>query len=76
MGNSDHGTTSVRVGGDDGNGGGLTVGVLGRRHVEARQVVVAHVLLTEIGILLPSNKRQHRTLHNQEDVLPYVLLAR
>ena len=26
----------------------------------------------EIGILLPDNQRQHRTLHIQEDVLPYV----
>ena len=27
----------------------------------------------EIGILLPNNQRQHRTLHIQEDVLPYAL---
>ena len=27
----------------------------------------------EIGILLPNNQRQHRTLHIQKDVLPYVL---
>ena len=27
----------------------------------------------EIGILLPTNQRQHRTLHIQEDVLPYAL---
>ena len=25
----------------------------------------------EIGILLPNNQRQHRTLHIQKDVLPY-----
>ena len=27
----------------------------------------------EIGILLSNNQRQHRTLHIQEDVLPYAL---
>jgi len=27
----------------------------------------------EIGILLPNNQRQHRTLHLQKDVLPYAL---
>ena len=27
----------------------------------------------EIGILLPNNRRRHRTLHIQKDVLPYVL---
>jgi len=27
----------------------------------------------DIGILLPNNQRQHRTLHIQEDVLPYAL---
>jgi hypothetical protein len=27
----------------------------------------------KIGILLPNNQRQHRTLHIQEDVLPYAL---
>ena len=26
-----------------------------------------------IGILLPNNLRQHRTLHSQKDVLPYAL---
>ena len=26
-----------------------------------------------IGISLPNNQRQHRTLHIQEDVLPYAL---
>jgi len=26
-----------------------------------------------IGILLPNNQRQHRTLHIQKDVLPYAL---
>ena len=26
---------------------------------------------TEIGILVPSNQRQHRTLHMRKDVLPY-----
>jgi len=30
-------------------------------------------LQREIGILLPNNKRQHRTLHIQEDVLPCAL---
>ena len=27
----------------------------------------------EIGILLPNNQHQHRTLHIQKDVLPYAL---
>jgi len=27
-------------------------------------------LAREIGILLPNNQRQHRTLHIQKDVLP------
>ena len=27
----------------------------------------------EIGILLPNNQRQHRTLHIQKGVLPYAL---
>jgi len=27
----------------------------------------------EIGISLPENQRQHRTLHIQDDVLPYAL---
>jgi len=27
----------------------------------------------EIGMLLPNNQRQHRTLHIQKDVLPYAL---
>ena len=27
----------------------------------------------EIGILLPNNQRQHRTLHTQKDALPYAL---
>jgi hypothetical protein len=29
--------------------------------------------VSEIGILLPSNQRKHRTLHIQKDVLPYPL---
>ena len=29
--------------------------------------------LVEIGILLPNNQRQHRTLHIQKDVLPCAL---
>ena len=29
--------------------------------------------LLEIRILLPNKQRQHRTLHIQKDVLPYVL---
>ena len=29
----------------------------------------------EIGILLPNNRRQHRTLHIQKDVLPYALCS-
>ena len=31
------------------------------------------VNVLEIGILLPNNKRQHRTLHTQKDVLPYAV---
>ena len=27
----------------------------------------------EIGVLLPNNQRQHRTLHIHKDVLPYAL---
>jgi len=27
----------------------------------------------KIGVLLPNNQRQHRTLHIQKDVLPYAL---
>jgi len=27
----------------------------------------------EVGILLPNNQRQHRTLHVPKDVLPYAL---
>ena len=27
----------------------------------------------EIGILLPNNQRQHRTLHIEEDLLSYAL---
>jgi len=30
-------------------------------------------LSTEIGILLPNNQRQHRTLQIQKDVLPCAL---
>jgi len=30
-------------------------------------------LFREIGILLPNNQRQHRTLYIQKDVLPYAL---
>ena len=29
--------------------------------------------IEEIGILLPKNQRQHRTLHIQEDMLPYAV---
>jgi len=29
--------------------------------------------LKEIGILLPNNQRQHRTLHIQKGMLPYAL---
>jgi len=28
---------------------------------------------TEVGILLPNNQRQHRSLHIQKDVLTYAL---
>ena len=34
---------------------------------------VGSVPTPEIGILLPNNQRQHRTLHIQRDVLPYAL---
>ena len=27
----------------------------------------------DVGVLLPNNQRQHRTLHMQKDVLPYAL---
>jgi len=30
---------------------------------------------SEIGIVLPNNQRQHRTLHIQKDVLLYALSA-
>ena len=30
-----------------------------------------HLPISFIGILLPKNQRQHRTLHIQKDVLPY-----
>ena len=33
----------------------------------------ARPTLNEIGILLPNDQRQHRTLHIQKDVLPYAL---
>ena len=29
----------------------------------------------EIGILMPNNQRQHRTLHIQKDVLPYACIS-
>ena len=32
-----------------------------------------HPPALEIGILLPNNQRQHRTVHIQKDVLPYAL---
>jgi len=35
-------------------------------------MAAVHVSL-EIGILLPGNQRQHRTLLIQKDVLPYTL---
>jgi len=35
--------------------------------------VLVRAQCREIGILLPNNQRQHRTLHIQEDVLPYAL---
>ena len=39
-----------------------------------RVVTVANaVTVSEIGVLLPNNQRQHRTLHAQKDVLPYAL---
>ena len=31
------------------------------------------VIQGKMGILLPNNQRQHRTLHVQKDVLPYAL---
>ena len=35
--------------------------------------LIVRVPLREIGVLLPSSQRQHRTLHIQKDVLPYAL---
>ena len=35
--------------------------------------IIARTDLPEIGISLPNNQRQHRTLHIQKDVLPYAL---
>ena len=35
--------------------------------------LVANLVVREIGILLPNNQRQQRTLRVQKDVLPYVL---
>jgi len=43
----------------------------------AKLKVLAYTWIPEagrkIGILLPNNQRQHRTLHIQKDVLPYAL---
>ena len=50
-----------------GQRGGLR-GQLGK-HLPISRAATAR----EIGILLPNNQRQHRTLHIQEDVLPYAL---
>jgi len=39
----------------------------------ARLLMSKTPMQREIGILLPNNQRQHRTLHIQKDVLPYAL---
>ena len=31
------------------------------------------MFVSEIGIILPNNQRQHRTMHIQKDVPPYAL---
>ena len=40
---------------------------------QIRRCVEICGVLKEIGILLPNNQRKHRSLHIQEDVLPYAL---
>ena len=40
---------------------------------DVRSRLFEQVHLREIGILLPNNQRQHRTLHIQKDVLPFAL---
>ena len=37
------------------------------------RVIIWRGCSREIGILLPNDQRQHRTLHIQEDVMPYAL---
>ena len=49
-------------------------GMRGTPFEEHRGVAdLARIREVEIGILLPNNQRQHRTLHIQKDVLPYAL---
>ena len=48
---------------------------LGLRAIQKKKKKVENLRtplqVKEIGILLPNNQRQHRTLHIQKDVLPY-----
>ena len=38
------------------------------------EILLAFFLLSrDIGMLVPNNQRQHRTLHIQKDELPYAL---
>jgi len=46
---------------------------LGLHKHRRKQGCAKCTLLRETGILLPNNQLQHRTLHIQNDVLPYVL---
>ena len=39
----------------------------------ARETAARITRRVEIGVLLPNNQRQHRTLHVQKDVLPFTL---
>jgi hypothetical protein len=42
------------------------------RHLQVRALHL-HPYDGEIGILLPNNQRQQRTLHIQKDMLPYAV---
>ena len=53
--------------------GEVPLWTLAPRRVRPRLLMRARPRLSEMGILLPYNQRQHRTLHIQKDVLPYAL---
>jgi len=42
-------------------------------HIQYRQLAANFDILREVGILLPNNQHQHRTMHIQKDMLPYAL---